>query len=453
MDAAPSTRSATPRTVAEIVPLAVSVADVSTRSENGTESIDEELFYTVNFANDAGYSVIAADNRIKDEIVLFVGHGNLDVENIENPGLAVMLSRLDDYATRSIAEHEAWCDSVETAMLSHISEEYAEYLAEYLASAENADSQTRVPPGYTPTPEYEYEIVDTQYAYGPWGLQSRIGPMIPVEWGQTAPFNAKASLMVGQEVYTGCVTTATIQLMAYWKKPTTFHGQSIDWVTTRTVRNAEEMYVANPDIRNTLADVFWNLGEDVNMEWGEIGIVGSGADSQDAINVLGTNGFTITSKRDYSYNPVVSSLQNNRPVYIRGDSHKTEHRFLGINWWSTYKKGHAWLIDGYLKQQQTVTVTYIWKAIMPPVQDGVLVSKPETRTTTSTFTNYREFFHNNFGWDSSNGAGGGYGTGNGYYLPGLFDPVNSRDLPSETRADESYLYRYDFEMFTNIHHN
>ncbi len=379
--------------------------------------------------------MIAADRRIKDEIVLFVGHGNLDADEIDNPGLAVMMSRLDGYATRAIAEHDAWCDSVEVAMMTRIAEDYPELagaVEEYLTEAKGSDTRAKY--------GEEYELVELHRDYGPWTTASRIAPMIPVEWGQTVPFNAKASQELGKQVYTGCVATASIQLMAYWKKPETFHGQSIDWVTTRTHRTAVAISEdARATIRNTLADVFWNFGEDVNMDWGEIGVEGSGATSQVAINVLAANGFATTTKRNYSYNPVISSLQNSRPVYMRGNSHKTEHKFLGINWWSTYKGGHAWLIDGYLKQKQVMSITY---ACYPKSQ----VPTPHTRagipqTITHSFASYREFFHNNFGWD---------GTSNGYYTTGVFDSNNGADLPSNTRSGVDGNFIYELEMWTDI---
>jgi hypothetical protein len=60
-------------------------------------------------------------------------------------------------------------------------------------------------------------------------------------------------------------------------------------------------------------------------------------------------------------------------------------------------------------------------------------------TTTETYSRYREFFHNNWGWDEDND--------NGYYLADLFDPINDPDLPSNTR---NYTFS-NLEMWTNIY--
>ncbi len=445
MDTEPSTRSSATRTVSEILPLTVNIpASRNTRSgDDAGESSEEDLFYLVNFDNDAGYSVIAADHRIKDEIVLFVGEGNINENSVDNPGLQVMLSRLDDYAARSVAEYEHWQDSVKTAFIDRMKEDYPDLIDQiegWLASLGISSSDTRIPP-YDPATEGPPILIDAfPIGYGPWANNYRIAPMITTQWGQTSPFNDTATTMLGKEVYTGCTATASIQLMAHWGKPTTFHGQTIDWATTRSYASRDAMENgAPPAIRNTLANVFWYFGEDVDMDWGEINVEGSGALSQDAINVLKSNGFTASSKQDYSFNPVYNSLVANRPVYMRGNSHKVEHRFMGINWWSTYKEGHAWLIDGYLDQTRTVTWHYDYN--IPILNSGGQYRIAFERVVTVDQT-HRRYFHNNYGWAS---------TDDGYYTCGLFDPINGADLPSNTRADEDKNFIYNLEIWTGIH--
>jgi hypothetical protein len=71
-----------------------------------------------------------------------------------------------------------------------------------------------------------------------------------------------------------------------------------------------------------------------------------------------------------------------------------------------------------------------------------MASKPYT--ITETYSRYREFFHNNFGF---------HGDDNGYYVPGIFDASDDYDddLPSNTRSGEDYNYQFNLEMWTNIH--
>jgi hypothetical protein len=453
MESTPATRSAGTRSVAEIRPLAVTIPAASAETRSGEESnedTEEELFYLVNFENDQGYSIIAADHRIRDEIALFVGNGNLDETEVENPGLAIMLSRLDDYAARSIAEYEAWCDSVETNMLARIAEDYAELadeIAAYLDSLEQGESGTRI----DPLPEYEneYEVIDTEYVYGPWTAIEQIEPMIPVEWGQKGVFNDRAAEEEGEDVASGCVAITLIQLMAYWEYPTVFHGVTMNWDTaiqyTGSQGNRDGAYKtwqgpmsSAPDsIKNAVADYIWYIGEDVDMNWG---VDGSGTQNSKAINFLQDLGYSAPSRQNYSFTPVLNSLNNERPVYTKGN---TDQDFFGL---FASGVGHTWLIDGYLNQQQTVTVTYTWHPILniptPITRTRVL---PEAFTTTETYNYSREFFHNNFGWQ---------GKDNGYYVPGIFDTSgegNGSELPSDTRSTAGN-YQYNLRVWTNIYH-
>lgn len=47
-----------------------------------------------------------------------------------------------------------------------------------------------------------------------------VGPLLgDIMWGQTAPYNNKTQIVDGIRSYTGCVATATAQIMRYWKYP------------------------------------------------------------------------------------------------------------------------------------------------------------------------------------------------------------------------------------------
>lgn len=389
----------------------MSIANTSTRSGESTE---EELFYVVNFENDEGYSVIAADRRIKDEIALFVGHGNFDENAVENPGFQIMMSNLDGYATRSIVEHEKWRDSVEVALLERMD---AESVAEVLASLD-------ITPASTDT-----RVVGEVYAPS-WQTIYQVGPLIPVEWGQESVFNDRATAEIGSYVVAGCVAVSTVQLMAYWKWPKSYYEYSnIDWNTlckyTGVKGNragtyktwTDKMSNAPSHIQQMCTDILWHIGDDVDMNWGS-NI--STARNSDAVRLLSRLGFwtpeAVGGSR-YVKSDVELSIKNHRPVLFTGYSYITDDGRLTDN-------GHSWLIDGYLEQRW-------WDAF---IIDGH-VYKVEL---------FRDFFHNNFGWD---------GEDSGYYACGLFNTNIGPDLPSNTRAwmGEEYNYQYDWWVWPNIH--
>ncbi len=444
------TRSGGTRSVAEIYPLSVSVPNSPTRLGGETgEDTEEELFYVVNFADDEGYSVIAADRRIKDEIAISVGQGNFD-EDSDNPGLAVMLSRLDAYAARSIAEHEKWRDSVEVAMLARLANEnpaIAEYIAEYLASLEKQSTETRV--------INEHTLINTSYSYGPWIIDdaSRIRPMIPVTWGQggydgrsnvfdrsveatfsTDYLNEVRSHRSGGYIPAGCVAIATVQLMLYWEHSDRIYHQRFivkdDWNNLRSGHSLGIMYNAPPEIQKLCSDLILWVGQDIGTKYCPSYEGGSTAHSQDAINFLGRSGYRGTSSgRSYSYTPAKSSLDAGRPVYMSGRDGNDD--------------GHSWLMDGYLKQSRTVTVTSTWDPTPGIIKDDDMeISLPYT--TIHTYTGTRDLLHNNFGW---------FGTDNGYYVAGIFDTTGdyTDDLPSWTRSGEPDNYEFDLKMWPNIY--
>lgn len=370
----------------------------------------------------------AADERIEDEIALFVGHGNLDVENVENPGLQIVFSRLDDYAEASIARHEAWQDSVETAMLERLAKEhptFAELIEAYLAAENEPQTRAYIPP--------DYEIIETRYAYGPWGVNhaETIAPMIPVEWGQMGVFNDRAEAEEGTGTAAGCVGIATVQLMTFWEHPTSYHGLNLTpsvwhemgnwsgsgWSRYDRYKNwYGPMDYAPANIKQTVADLIWYIGEDVDMNWG----TSSGADSKDAINLLKSLGYSASSQQNLSSTTIKTSLNNGRPVYVRGEDPSAG--------------GHAWLVDGSLSEERNVTITYTISPIEIDVTKPIIFPY-----VTEEYTESRDYFHNNWGLDGSD---------NGYYAAGIFDPINGEDFPSNTR---SYDFSDDIKMWTDIY--
>ena len=413
MEDTPSTRSGGTRTVAEIRPLPLSITtDASTRS--GSEAGDD-LVYVVNFENDEGYSLIAADRRIQDEVIAFVGHGSFPDGEIENPGLQVMMSNIDDYTTRSIAKYEKWRDSVEVALLERMDAESVEAVLATLDIG-SANTDTRA---------------DVYYPWEPsWETTDRVGPLIPVEWGQYSPFNVRATAELGRTVVAGCVAVAAAQLMAYWKWPKSYYEyDNIDWDTLCEYTGpnedragayrtwTDEMGNAPAHIKQMCTDILWHIGDDVNMNWGTT----SYAYSSDARLLLSRLGFSTPPEPNngpnYTKSIVENSIKNHRPVFIQGGCYLLE----GTN----FSDGnHAWLIDGYLEQR--------WWDYFRIDHHIYEIEK------------FRDFFHNNFGWS---------GDDNGFYTCGLFDANNGPGMPSDTRGwiGEGGNYQYSHFVYVDIH--
>ena len=433
------------RRVGEIRPLYLGFpASGLTRSgENSNNHPKETLFHVVNFEGERGYCIVAADRRIPDQIVCFVEHGSFPDtppgQPIENPGLRLMMDAVAMYADRSIDRHEKWCDSVSSALLARtgaasiadISTQVTRATGTRAAGAEATDTTDT-------STETETETADTTTAerYEPsWYINRRIGPLLPVEWDQRSPFNTTVVENTRwSNTPVGCVAVAAVGIMAYWGHPVNFHGlaegnidwdELVRWSGSRWDRETGyrdwdgPMSAAPEETRKLVADIFWHVGDDIDMNYGS---TVSTAYSYKATELLADYGFSKANIVSYTHETVLESISARRPVMIDGASHLTEDG-------TYYSNAHAWVIDGYLEQRW-------W--------DAYYIDRHLYE-----IEKFRGFFHNNFGWG---------GLDNGYYACGMFDANNNPDHPSDTRANarlewmgQSYNYQFLLTVYTGIY--
>ena len=86
--------------------------ETTLRSGSGeVVAIPDTLAYVCNFADSAGFAIICADDRVGCPILAYVGEGTLGDE-VENPGLAMVLANMEDYLIGSIQKFETEKDSL-----------------------------------------------------------------------------------------------------------------------------------------------------------------------------------------------------------------------------------------------------------------------------------------------------------------------------------------------------
>jgi hypothetical protein len=212
-----------------------------------------------------------------------------------------------------------------------------------------------------------------------WVVETKIGPLIPIKWGQHMPFNGSLGQACPPYQYTasgytntndgryptGCVATALIQIQSYWEHPIIHPFTGVSWAIFKKYKQFhnfnDSAYLPQAErelraqSRFIVGNLFRQIGGIVNMGYG---CNGSGANSQDAIDFLGKNGYTVSALVNFNSSMVLTSVSNGRPVWARGCTSN------GLC--------HAWVIDGSL-----------------------------TRTTmvngAATLTEY--YVYNNWGWD------------------------------------------------------
>ena len=106
-----TTRLGATRTIAGVTALrSEPTTRMATRSTNESDveiQIPDTVAFVFNFADNAGFTIVAADTRISSSILAFVEDGNLDLnEEVDHPGLSIFFEGLEEYMERSIIEAE-----------------------------------------------------------------------------------------------------------------------------------------------------------------------------------------------------------------------------------------------------------------------------------------------------------------------------------------------------------
>ncbi|MDR1759914.1 MAG: C10 family peptidase [Fibrobacter sp.] len=419
-------KSGNGRKVGSILPLvSENFKTIALKSgEDPDIEIPDTLAYVVNFEDELGFAIISADTRVDQPILGFFDNGSLK-DTIDNPGLAIALEGLENYMLYSIVEAEEQKDSLLDGIL------------EKTGNEEQVKSSV---------PVISFEITSIDYK-----ILNHIGPLLPVEWGQGAPYNnnvgGTCSNKTGNNKYwAGCVATSVAQIMAYWKYPAKIDNDSFNWIEMNKYRS-----VSNPNsylgtisfninqapttVKSQIAALFQKIGTGVKMNYS---CEESGAATSEAVNFLKKQGYKSEDLKDFDKNTVIASLLKKRPLLAEGFSFmntntkiiKKEKKFFGITYYTsyttktdtTYSAGHSWIMDGLLRREMKTTVKSNGK-----LTENITVS---------------DYVHNNWGWGSSR---------NGFFAIGAFNSNQAPDFASNTKSGEDYNFQYKVKVVPNIY--
>ncbi len=287
--------------------------------------------YIFNYNDDEGYVIISADLR-QEPVLAFSSTGSLNANDTIPDGLYEWAGHNIDIV-HEIRAGAYYGTGVDLSILQH---QYQNWLNLF------DDMHLVDPPlGFEKPNKWEdpSNPVDCYTPY--YAIKQRL---LQTTWGQGDTYNdlVNSSLYCSRYASgkppTGCVATATAQLLKYWSKPHASYNYSLmsnGWGTNETQK------------------LMRDLGDFLNMDYA---CGASGANSGDVPSVLSSN-FSYTSGGTYgSYTyfdrwNVKSNLDANRIVYFGGNaSAVTTTRTVWLFWKrtvTTYGEGHAWLCDGY----------------------------------------------------------------------------------------------------------
>lgn len=443
-DADPVTRSNTRnRSIKSIH--SIPFTSVATRSEAPTEEC-ENLLYVVNFDNNEGYAIVAADDRIEEDIICVADSGQMNMSYFTNatgsdssderimsplfptdgPGFFTMPELGDEllmnpntvdfynpstnecYVGNMYYDQEIDSDSSDNNFSLNLCIEYAK-----LQISENANGTNGMDPDPAPWPNPVTGEDGYISFYGSWEVTKQIKPLLkPFEsWSQN--FNRyfpvhtqwwfwEQDFLKSRPAPAGCFNLAMAKIFLHHLFPHYYNykGRSI---------NLEEFKngVYSEDLLDKASYLLWAISE---HNYGLHFYQGTFVAPASALHSFRQRGYSTVKSHDYEFVYVEDRLDHNCPIII-----------YGMPRWRL-DLSHAWNIDGYKKMTRTVTTKkYL---------NGRVISE-------STTQEYRNMVHCDLGFRGANNA---------YYVSGVF---NSE--ASENEYDYPYLNRMDFNYTKYLH--
>lgn len=213
-------------------------------------------------------------------------------------------------------------------------------------------------------------------------------PFITTAWNQFYPYNYYCPEINGERAVTGCVATATAQIMNYYEWPeaghgsctatlndgyntpvTTTLGQEYDWTNMRDVYGASYSEVEAQAVGLLMRDVGYacnlSYGSDATSGYttGALAALLNHFDYSPGIHIIHKDYYSDAAWQEMLY----EELSAGRPIYYAGQSGNGGHAFVCcgmdqyggyyINWgWGGYSDGYFYLheLGGYSYDQNAI---------------------------------------------------------------------------------------------------
>ena len=478
-----TTRSGQARTIVGITALQSEPGTrmaMATRSTNGSDveiQIPDTVAFVFNFADDSGFTIVAADTRITSPVLAFVDDGNLDLsKEVDHPGLAIFFEGLEEYIEYSIMVAEKKRDSLMAGILERLSKDTEAGTRWAWCCCDGGPSDRLcfcIFECQCPRILRETQIIRRP---GPWTTGGRMGPFLPVEWGQGFPFNRlmyptfvhAPRCPITQENPTGrgvvgCTGVAIAMILTYWGHPSRFVCDFANMLDPNW--NLLDSFTARPNAwigaghLQVPTSRFGFHSEEEKEFIHEVGLLMRHVtnltrhsiirchvwDSPDprefnnAIDALRGMRYSFDNKRGYNTQAVINSLNNHHPVLIRGARNRSTTWLLP----NRYSNWYTWVIDGLLRRNRQTEITVITRTTTIYNQT---THRVEYDIWTQVIAEQPIFLHNNWGLDGSN---------NGWFVEGVFDTsrrvFNSSSFEEECSAyGINHNFQFSTEIVTNI---
>lgn len=299
----PFTKSGDSPEVAEI--LTVAKGDVI------PDAADGSIAYVVNFADNEGFALLAADRNLPDPIIAIVENGRMD-KNLKIHNFS---------KTKGSSSQDSSNVFIEKLLSS--------YIICNEGGGEGGDDDEERPDDFPEDPGTPWNPGSPSE----WTVYSAVSPMVPLLWHQSYPFNENYPIYSGEDHRkAGCVPLAIAMIMTYHQYPNflTINGHTINWNIVDQVHRVTNG-VFNPGYLgfDDVAELVYWVGLGCNMTY--LPFNNTFAWPEDAKDFLQMCGYTnATNHLGYDADLIIDMLDDSKPVFIAADV-------------------HAWVIDGMIR--------------------------------------------------------------------------------------------------------
>lgn len=415
-----------------------------TEATRGTlyEDLDcENLLYIANFEGEQGFAVLAADDRIKHEILAVTEEGTLSNEDMdsamenllceERPIIEGYPLTGDGFFTVNDYPDEVFMNpntvslydpDEDDSLVGNFDETDDEDITRAMAANSTSieGNRGRMVGAMCLAYTMEQIIIDDDGRIGggnsssrtevttAWSTEKIVYPLLGSyrSWNQSSPFNdfypqKRKYLFFGKKrnAPAGCFPLAIAKIITHFERPNTFkyNGVAVNWNQLKTNLWSEIG-------KKSAASLLRGISSGCSSWYFYAGTFTFPGRATSYMRFVGYND---AHSYNYSFPRVTEMIDKGCPLIIYG--------VPGINIFNS----HAWNIDGYKIKVKTTTIkTYV----------GNTLQRETTRTEPI------HMVHCDFGW------GGPY---NGYYVSGVFNSNDSRTEFDNNSYNQSKKKKYN----------
>lgn len=411
----------------------IDIAQIITVPSDSKLSRAEEndtLLYIVNFADSAGFVILAADDRVDESVIAYGSAGNLSLNapsistdiTIGYPTTGPGIYSIRNYPGKRFINPNTinlYDENVDDRLVGTFNS--------YGVPFSNVNSSKDTPDlllidlakvgAINPDGSSAIGQTTTMHTYSNWIKSKSVEPLLSQYnfWTQSMSrpfisnvFNNYHPIVTKfngdtRTASAGCFPLAIAKLMTFFSTPANYYynNKQINWDVINSVESVNDI---NLDFRDNVSRLTISIANFCSALYF---YEGTFVFPSMATATMRDLGFQSANRIKYDDNKIISMLNQQRPLIIYAAPQYN------------ITKSHAWNIDGYMDYTRTHTTRKY---------DGNRCFE------TTQETQLKRYIHCDFGQGSSN-----Y---NGYYISGMFDMNSAYSLDNEP-SNSAKKYNYD----------